>query len=213
MVHDLRLGEEFFSHLFAADAEIARRVAAAGCPWCGGPLHQAHYKRKPRGGAFAAAGEAFALRHSLCCGREGCRRRTLPPSLRFFGRRVYLEAVVLLAGAVVQLAAVTLRAMATATGVPGRTLRRWGMWWRNALPRSSTWVLLRARFRPPPPDEAQLPCSLVARLRRDLDGEHEVPTASRVCLAAARCLAPATTTSRVDISRFLGGLAGEHALI
>jgi hypothetical protein len=213
MVHDLRLGEEFFSHLFAADAEVSRRVAAAGCPWCGGPLHQAHYERKPRGGAFAAAGEAFALRHSLCCGREGCRRRTLPPSLRFLGRRVYVEAVVLLATAAAQLAVVTLRAMAAATGVPGRTLRRWGRWWRDAFPRSSTWALLRARFRPPPPDEAQLPRSLVARLHRDLRGEREVPTVSRVCLAAALLMAPATTTFPVDISRFMGGLAGEHALI
>jgi hypothetical protein len=75
MLHDLRLGEEFFAMLLAFDAKIAREVAAAGCPHCGGPLHQSNYERKPRGAEFAAAGEAFTLRHSLCCGREGCRRR------------------------------------------------------------------------------------------------------------------------------------------
>ncbi len=110
MVHESRISEEFFSQLAALDAEISRRVAAAGCPRCGGPLHQAHYQRKPRGGVFAAAGEAFSLRHSLCCGREGCRKRTLPPSVRFLGRRVYLEAVVLLASVAVQIATATLRA-------------------------------------------------------------------------------------------------------
>ena len=42
--------------------------------------------RKPHGGP-ADLSETFSLRHSLCCGREGCRRRTLPPSVLFLGRR------------------------------------------------------------------------------------------------------------------------------
>ena len=75
MLHDLRLEEEFFAMLEGFDAEIAGRVAAAGCPHCGGPLYQANYERKPRGAKIAAPGEAFTLRHSLCCGREGCRKR------------------------------------------------------------------------------------------------------------------------------------------
>lgn len=212
MVHQSSLGEEFFSQLVTLDAEISRRVAAAGCPWCSGPLHQAHYQRKPRGGVFAAAGEAFSLRHSLCCGREGCRKRTLPPSVRFLGRRVYLEAVVLLASVAVQVATATLRAVSVATGVPGRTLRRWGTWWRGTFPGSSTWRELRARFAPPPPDEAQFPHSLVARLGNDLADEHVVPTDSQACLLAACCLA-AATTSMGDISPFLGGLGVCQALI
>jgi hypothetical protein len=48
MLHDLRLGEEFFARLWAYDAKIAERVAAAGFSHCGGPLHQANYERKPR---------------------------------------------------------------------------------------------------------------------------------------------------------------------
>ena len=35
------------------------------------------------------------MRLSFCCGREGCRRRVLPPSVLFWGRRVYWAAVVL----------------------------------------------------------------------------------------------------------------------
>jgi len=213
MVHESRLSEEFFSQLTVLDAEISRRVAAAGCPRCGGPLHQAHYQRKPRGGVFAAAGEAFSLRHSLCCGREGCRKRTLPPSVRFLGRRVYLEAVVLLASVAVQIATATLRAVCVATGVPGRTLRRWSGWWRDTFPASWTWIKLRARFAPPPPDEAQFPHSLVARLGSELESGRVPSTVSRVCVLAARCLAAATTSSVADVSRFVGGLGVCQALV
>jgi len=202
MLHDLRLGEEFFAMLAGFDAEIAGRVAAAGCPHCGGPLYQANYERKPRGAGIAASGEAFTLRHSLCCGREGCRRRATPPSLRFLGRRVYLEAVVLLASVAAQLMA-ALRDARALTGVPGRTLRRWGTWWRTTFPQSSVWTALRARFRPPPPDEAALPVSLLMRLGADLDDGGLPPSLTGVCQLAARLLAPATTLSVPDGSRFV----------
>jgi hypothetical protein len=205
MVHESRLSEEFFSQLVMVDGEISQRVAAEGCPSCGGPLHQAHYQRKPRGGVFAAAGETFSLRHSLCCGRDGCRKRTQPPSVRFLGRRVYFEAVVLLASMAVQVSTMTLRAVSVATGVPGRTLRRWGTWWRDTFPGSATWMQLRARFSPPP-EEAELPCSLMAQLTRVLAIEHATPTTPQVCFLAARCLAAATTTSAADVSRFMGDL-------
>lgn len=210
MLHQLRLGREFFSSLASLDAELCRQVAAAGCQRCGGPLHQAHYQRKPRGAVMAAAGEAFTLRYALCCGRRGCRRRTLPPSLRFFGRRVYLEAVVLLASAAAQMAS-TLRAAQDATGVAGRTLRRWGRWWREGFTRSATWTELRARLRPPPPDETQLPQSLVERLNAESRGPSARAMPNRLCVLAARCLAPATTTMP-DASGFVRAVCREVAL-
>jgi hypothetical protein len=117
MSHESMFGEEWFASLEEFDRQIAEAVAAEGCRHCGGPLHQGNYERKPRGGQIAGAGEAFTLRHSLCCGREGCRRRALPPSLRFLGRRVYLEAVVLLA-TVQAIALKTLRQAREVTGVP-----------------------------------------------------------------------------------------------
>jgi len=210
MLPDLRLNLECFERLMAWDEELARRVAAARCPHCGGPLHRANYPRKPRGGLLAEAGEAFRLRHSLCCGREGCRRRSLPPSLRFLGRRVYLEAVVLLATMVVQLAA-ALRDAWVHTGVPRRTLRRWQAWWREAFPRSRTWVEAAARFAPPPPDDTRLPRSLMARLDAELAAGDVAADLGDVCLLAARLLAPATTASVTDGARFVRG-AAEHLL-
>jgi len=204
MLHDLRLGEEFFAMLAEFDAGIARQVAAVGCRHCGGPLHQGNYERKPRGVEIAAAGEAFSLRHSLCCGRDGCRKRSLPPSLRFLGRRVYFGAVVLLAS-VVALLVPTLRAARALTGVPELTLRRWGTWWRTALPDNATWFELRARFRPPPPDETLLPSSLVVRLGTDLAEARGDPGLDGICEAAARLLAPVTTQSVANGARFVRG--------
>lgn len=211
MVHEFRLGEEFFALLVGLDEQIARQVAAAGCPACGGPLYQGNYERKPRGGLLGVAGEAFTLRHSLCCGREGCRRRALPPSLRFLGRRVYVGAVVLLASVVAQVAS-ALREAQAATGVPSRTLRRWGAWWRTQLPRSATWTQLRSRFTPPPPDDSELPRSLFARLAEQLEQRAgTVPALGKVCLWAARLLSPETTRSVPDAARFVREPGGPGA--
>jgi hypothetical protein len=199
MSHESVLGEEWFASLEEFDRQIAEAVAAEGCRHCGGPLHQGNYERKPRGGNIAGAGEAFRLRHSLCCGREGCRKRALPPSLRFLGRRVYLEAVVLLASALA-LALKTLRMTSEVTGVPTRTLRRWYGWWTGAFPSSAVWTQLRARFVPPPPDESELPRSMLERAQAVLGVDTAV---GDVLLLAARWLSPVTTQSVPDGSRFV----------
>jgi hypothetical protein len=102
MVNEIDLGSEFFELLWQLDEGMARRVAAEGCARCQGPLHRGDFRRKPRGGLIAPAGESLVVRFSLCCGREGCRKRATPPSLRFLGRRVYLGVVVIVASLVVQ---------------------------------------------------------------------------------------------------------------
>jgi hypothetical protein len=198
MSHESILGEEWFASLEAFDRQIAEAVAAEGCRHCGGPLYQGNYERKPRGGHIAEAGEAFTLRHSLCCGREGCRKRALPPSLRFLGRRVYLEAVVLAASALA-MALETLRMAREVTGVPARTLRRWHGWWTEAFPSSAVWTQLRARFVPPPPVESELPRSLLERAESVLG----VDAVSNALLLAACWLSPVTTQSVPDGSRFV----------
>lgn len=194
MSHESRLGEEWFASLEEFDRQIAYAVAAAGCQHCGGRLHQGNYERKPRGGHLGGAGEAFRLRH---CGREGCRKRALPPSLRFLGRRVYLEAIVLLASA---LALESLCLAREITGVPARTLRRWHGWWTETFPRSAEWTELRARFVPPPPAESELPRSLLERAQAVLGA---APTVVKVLLLCARWLSPVTTQSVLDGSRFV----------
>ena len=207
-----RLGGEFFSTLERFDAAIADAVVAGRCRHCGGPLHRSDYQRKPRGALIAGAGEAFTRRYSLCCGRRGCRKRALPPSVRFLGRRVYLEMVVVLASAFA-LTATLLREAVAATGVPARTLRRWGSWWRDVFPRLPTWAELRARLVPPPPDEAVLPLSLLERLDADLreatNAATGPPDGGAVMALLARCLAPATTGSVPSGSRFVVAAAAQ----
>lgn len=200
MWHELVLSGEFFAGLVAIDEEIAKRVGALGCPCCEGPLHRGDYARKPRGGLVGFAGEAFAERFSLCCGRRGCRKRALPPSVRFLGRRVYLEAVVVLASFVAQTASVAVAKVMTA--VPARTVRRWLWWWCLRFPDSATWATATGRFAPPPPDRARLPASLLERLGHEAGQEATAPS---VLERAARWLGPETTRSVADGSRFLWG--------
>ncbi len=134
----------------------------------------------------------------------------MPPSVRFLGRRLYLEVVVALAVAFAQAVSSLVRAV---SGVPRRTLKRWGSWWREIFLRLPTWATLRARFVPPPPDEVELPRSLYERLRSDLaylKRSRGHPAQPEVMLLLARCRAPVTTGSVPDGSRFVGALAAAH---
>lgn len=161
MPHVQRLLQDlvFYGRLERGDEEIARERQARGCR-CEGPLHQGHYRRKPRGGP-SGLGATFDRRFSYCCG--WCRARTTPPSLRFLGRKVYLGLVVLLlptAGQRLPRGVVT--ALRRALGPSLRTFRRWLGWWTDIFSRTSFWKVARARLMPIVA-EAGLPASLVER--------------------------------------------------
>jgi hypothetical protein len=191
MVAQFTFEREFFALLEQEDARIAQQVAAEGCAQCGGPLHRSDYERKPRGARIAAGAEESVRRFSLCCGREGCRQRATPPSLRFLGRRVYVGAVVIaasLVGLVLQAAG----ALRKATGVPARTVRRWLCWWQGAFLRTEVFVAVRARL--VEVAVTALPASIVERLAGT--GEERMQTMLVL-------LAPLTTSSVRDGSRFL----------
>lgn len=83
---------DFFQTLRQLDFDLFTATKAKHCTQCGGPLDTAHFPRKLRD-----AGEGQEERRfSLCCRSEGCRKRVTPPSLRFFGRKVYSAWVVCL---------------------------------------------------------------------------------------------------------------------
>ena len=194
MFDPMELGREFFEGLMAVDATITAKVAASACSRCGGPLHVGNYQRKPRGGLLGLAGEAFTLRYSLCCGREGCRRRATPPSVRFLGRRVYVGAVVIVASIVALLAA-TIAAAYRTTGIPARTARRWVGWWRGEFAETSVFATLSGRL-VPAVSRRELPASLLARM----PGAPEEQVRHLLVW-----LAPLTTASIADGARWVRG--------
>jgi hypothetical protein len=191
MFDDIELGREFFEKLRAIDQAIVDDVAAGPCQFCGGPLHRGDYPRKPRGGLVAKGVEAHDRRFSLCCGREGCRRRATPPSVRFLGRRVYAGAVVIVAS-VIALAVSVAATARQRTGIPSRTTRRWVGWWRDPFTTTRVFVELCARLVPAVSRQA-LPTSILERLR----GE---PVLRLQRLLA--WLAPITTESIANGSRY-----------
>lgn len=119
-------------------------------PYCAGPLHRGAYVRKPRGGP-ADLPEECAVRRSWCCGREGCRRRVLPPSTLFWGRRVYWGAVVLVVTALRQgrVVGITVQRVQALFGVTRPTLTRWLRYFRELFPQTPTWRRLVGRLGPP----------------------------------------------------------------
>jgi hypothetical protein len=118
----------------------------------------------------------------LCCCADGCRKRVKPPSLRFFGRRVYLAPVFVLACAMIHgITEKRAEAMRDLVGVSRRTLERWRKWWQQSFPQSGFWQGARGRLRSPV-DSSGLPASLLQRFGRP--GEWEC------ALRALKFLAP-----------------------
>lgn len=187
MSHRFLVSASFYSFLFRIDAERAEEVREAGCG-CGGRLHQSNYPRKPRGGPDDL-GKEHNERLSFCCDQDGCRKRATPPSVRFFGRRVYLAAVVTLVAAVTHgaTAARTRKLVALVGDVSGRTLSRWRSWWRETFPTTEFWREHGQRLSPALAADG-LPACLVERF-----AGHDLRAR---LVAALRFLAPLTTAWR-----------------
>ena len=168
MWHELLGDARLYELLLRVDVELARETQVQRCAHCGGPLHVSNYPRKPRGEAELpkALADAYARRLSLCCGKEGCRLRATPPSVRFLGRRVYLAAIVVLATGL-RHGATGQRAAALGAHISHRisrqTLGRWLEWWRATFPTTRCYGALRG-FLSPAPASVELPMSLLARV-------------------------------------------------
>jgi len=166
------------------DLEHAEEVRAGGCP-CDGPLHRGDYPRRPRG-LPRDAEEAGCRRISFCCGREGCRHRLTPASVRFLGRKVYV-------GAVVTLVTVLrhgptperMERLREVFGMCARTVRRWRLWWKETFVKTAFWRGARGLL-VPAVSEAELPASLLGRFSGN---------GSERLYAALRFVSPVTTSS------------------
>jgi hypothetical protein len=192
MFHDFFRDARVFDFLLRADQDLADRTKAGGCCWCGGQLDCAPFPRKPRGGLIPL-GEEFCWRFSFCCNREGCRRRSTPPSVRFFGRRFYLAVVVVLVTAMRQGPTPPgAKKLKEELDVDRRTLSRWQQWWQELFPQGEFWAQARRQLLPRCVAADSLPRSLLEDVFVGGD-----PTEDLVrCL---RFLSPATTQLEVSV--------------
>ena len=190
MYHGLFRNARFWAFLFSVDEELAEASRKDGCP-CGGRLHRANYPRKPRGGCEKLP-ETYGYRLSFCCERDGCRKRTTPPSVRFLGRKVYLAAVVVLVAAMRQGASPRrVLELNELFGVNERTIVRWRKFWCEHFPQTAFWKVARGRFSPPL-GIADLPRALLEAFIHRQDSREDWK-----CLL--RFLAPITTAGGLAI--------------
>lgn len=159
MCHAFLRDARFWLVLLEIDRDLAEEARQGRCRLCGGPLHCAHYRRKPRGVEAVELSLEFRYRLSFCCG--SCRRRLTPPSVRFLGPKVYLGAVVVLVTAMRQGPTPTgLRKLRELFGADRRTIARWQALWTEVFPATRFWRVEKARFMPPV-EEGELPQSLL----------------------------------------------------
>jgi hypothetical protein len=189
MYSSLLADTRFHEQLLAFDRDLAANARAAGCPRCGGVLHSARYRRKPRG-VPAGLGEDYDQRFSFCCASQTCRGRMTPASLRFLGRKVYLATLVLLVTALRHGLTDRRLKQRRLAGIDRRTLARWRTWWLTRFTASALWKMTAAALLPPV-DPNRLPLSLLDRFAGD---------ARQRLHALLRLLAPIT-----------GGAATMHA--
>jgi len=152
----------FHQLLLNFDHDMADTARSQGCA-CGGVLHSARYRRKPRGLPAGLDKKVYCWRFSFCCAVDGCRHRDTPPSLRFLGRRVYLATMVVLISAMRHGAtAPRVARLSQLIGVSRRTVAHWREWWRTTFAQNRFWQAARAAFMPPV-DQDRLPASLLER--------------------------------------------------
>lgn len=145
MLTDLAGNQDLYDLLYRIDQDLANEIGEKGCGHCGGPLHQANYERKPRGGPNLD--NKFVVRRSWCCGAEGCRRRTKPPSVLFLNQRVYWGCVILIVTTLQQGRDTghSIGKLVAQFGMSRSTLKRWLGYFQEIFPSSSTWKKLRGR--------------------------------------------------------------------
>jgi len=137
---------DFHQQLFNIDIDTARRIQATGCQHCGSKLHRANYPRKGFGIPVQIA-QFYSLRLSFCC--ASCRRRSTPPSVRFFGRYRYVAMIFVLLCAL-RFSPSEHRCIRLANRyglcISLATWKRWLSWWHNEFTNTPLWVDLKAHF-------------------------------------------------------------------
>ena len=146
MLPELLQKVSLFHLLHRIDIDLAKELQEGRCPYCTGPLHHSNYERKPRGGPVEIPDE-YLIRFSFCCGNGNCRRRSLPPSCLFMGRKVYWGCVILVVMTLRQNRpdGASARKIKELFGISRKTLKRWIAYFRDEFPIGIQWQRLRGR--------------------------------------------------------------------
>jgi hypothetical protein len=169
LCHELLRDARFLRLLPRIDRDLADEKQKERCPRarCGGRLDKARFPRKARGVPEELRAE-YSTRESLCC--DDCRKRVMPGSVRFLGRRFYVAAAFVVLCAmqygITDKRVAELRELVGSETLSARTLYRWREWWREMFVATSFWKAARGRFSPPVHADT-LPASLLSRFRGD----------------------------------------------
>jgi len=144
MLSELLKKKSLFHCLYTIDKNTAEQYRKMPCPHCGGPLHFANYSRKPRGEPDGIC-EIFFIRFSLCCGKEGCRHRIIPPSCRFLDRKVYWHVAILVIISEYQKKESSIFKLAKRFNISRNTIARWIQFYQEIFPYRSEWQRIRGQ--------------------------------------------------------------------
>lgn len=150
----------FHALLTEIDQELAAMALKSGCVHCGGKLHQADYPRSPAG-MPSAFRDQYCQRISFCC--SICRKRTTPPSVRFFGRR-WFPAPIFILISILQ-SGINERRLAQIKQHFGITIsestwKRWRRWWRDIFVTTQFWMKEKGLLSTPLQTNQFIPCAL-----------------------------------------------------
>ena len=137
----------FFAFVLSLDKQLAEDLKIKGCVFCKGALHFSCYQRKSRSPFDTPLPDGWDTFFSLCCSKEGCRRRSRPLSIRYAGLSPHSAGVLLLCNLLrtggAQRSIVTL---CKELKVSERTVRRWLRFWKVACLQTKWWRELAGRF-------------------------------------------------------------------
>ena len=140
--------DTFHVLLIEIDREMADICAKKGCAYCGAKLHQADYPRSPMG-MPPSFRDQYNQRISFCC--ANCRKRTTPPSIRFFGRRWYPAPICIFISIMtsgINKRRISLIKKHFGIVVYESTWRRWRKWWRDEFVVTKFWQQAKGQLPP-----------------------------------------------------------------
>jgi hypothetical protein len=133
-----------FITLQEIDKDLADQAHLASCPNCGDKLDRGNYQRKTRG--IPDLQGPTQTRHSLCCRGKDCRKRTVVPSVLFYGRFVYSSLTLLLISYFLVGGNFRVRKIQKKLNIDRRTLLRWKKYWSDYFPYTPLSKIIQSRF-------------------------------------------------------------------